>query len=354
MYVFGIILDCKEFDLAKGKQLLDLGIKKNYQSFFSRLSLSIVRVFYGFLASPEFGSKNPPPKTSQKWPETGEHIIIMSQPRRFAFIFPMASGHLNPSLPVARALVEGGHQVSYLCREQMRDAIEGTGAEFHDEVLEMPEMYEGRSPDMFGALTDMQKEYGLENENLMVAMMKLKEIMSEMMLPGILRWLKRLKAQVVVCCPLMNRDACLATEILKIPCVGLLTTAGPGSMASATKDFLHKMGLTVEECLEHRKNYQPLQECFQRLRAKYNVKIDYNDEMEPIGKCVVAINSIFTLVTTAEFLADPLPENLREIYEAAKTKFIYVGPLLDKAGAKRAAGHKFKEGEERGETTESH
>ena len=279
---------------------------------------------------------------------------MSSPPRRFAFIFPMASGHLNPSLPVARALVEGGHQVSYLCREQMRDAIEGTGAEFHDEVLEMPEMYEGRSPDMFGALTDMQKEYGLENENLMVAMMKLKEIMSEMMLPGILRWLKRLKAQVVVCCPLMNRDACLATEILKIPCVGLLTTAGPGSMASATKDFLDKMGLTVEECLEHRKNYQPLQECFQRLRAKYNVKIDYNDEMEPIGKCVVAINSIFTLVTTAEFLADPLPENLREIYEAAKTKFIYVGPLLDKAGAKRAAGHKFKEGEETpGETTKS-
>ena len=278
---------------------------------------------------------------------------MMSQPRRFAFIFPMASGHLNPSLPVARALVEGGHQVAYLCREQMRDAIEGTGAAFHDEVLEMPEMYEGRSPDMFGALTDMQKEYGLENDNMMVAMMKLKEIMSEMMLPGILRWLKRLKAQVVVCCPLMNRDACLATEILKIPCVGLLTTAGPGSMASLFEDSFDKMGLSVEECLEHRKNYRPLQECFQRLRAKYNLKIDYNDEMEPIGKCIVAINSVFTLVTTAEFLADPLPDNLRKIYEAAKTKFIYVGPLLDKAGAKRAAGHKFKEGETKGESTES-
>ena len=36
------------------------------------------------------------------------------------------------------------------------------------------------------------------------------------------------------------------------------------------------------------------------------------------------------------------PQDLQEIY-AAGTKFIYVGPLLDKAGAKRAAGHRFKE-----------
>jgi len=30
----------------------------------------------------------------------------------------------------------------------MREAIEGTGATFHDEVTAMPEMYEGRTPDM--------------------------------------------------------------------------------------------------------------------------------------------------------------------------------------------------------------
>eukprot|EP00438_Fugacium_kawagutii_P008071 Skav214649 [mRNA] locus=scaffold1763:547:1767:- [translate_table: standard] len=159
-------------------------------------------------------------------------------PQRFAFIFPMASGHLNPSLPIARELVTRGHEVHYLCREQMREAIEGTGAEFHDEVQQMPEMYEGRTPDMFGALTDVQKEYGLENECLMVAMMKVKEIMSEMMLPGMLRWLKSVRAQAVVCCPLMNREAGLSAEILRIPCVGLMTTAGPGSMALGFKDLM--------------------------------------------------------------------------------------------------------------------
>jgi len=90
----------------------------------------------------------------------------------------------------------------------------------------------------------------------------------EMMLPGLLRWLKSVNAQVVVCCPLLNREACWGAQITGIPCVGLMTTAGPGSMAHAMKDFLEKMGMTVEECLEHRKNYQPLQECFERLRSK--------------------------------------------------------------------------------------
>lgn len=258
----------------------------------------------------------------------------MTTPRRFAFIFPMASGH----------------EVHYLCREQMREAIEGTGATFHDEVTAMPEMYEGRTPDMFGALTDVTKEYGLEDDSLMVAMCKIKELMSEMMLPGLLRWLKSVNAQVVVCCPLMKKEACWGAQITGIPCVGLMTTAGPGSMAYAMKDFLEKMGMTIEECLEHRKNYQPLQECFERLRAKYGIKVAYNDDMEPCGKCSVAIDSAFTLVTTAEFLADPTPKDLQELYEAKRTKFVFVGPLLDKAGAKRAAGHKFTMEKETQET----
>lgn len=38
----------------------------------------------------------------------------------------------------------------------------------------------------------------------------------------------------------------------------------------------------------------------------------YNDEMEPVGKCAVALSSAFTLVTTAEFLADPVPDDLED------------------------------------------
>ena len=75
----------------------------------------------------------------------------MPEQRRFAFIFGMASGHINPSFPVARNLIRQGHEVHYMCREQMREPIEHTGARFHDEITSCPEMYEGREPDIFGA-----------------------------------------------------------------------------------------------------------------------------------------------------------------------------------------------------------
>ena len=56
----------------------------------------------------------------------------------------------------------------------------------------------------------------------------------------------------------------------------------------------------------------------------------------------MAKQSALTLVTTVDFLADPLSPELEKIYEEAQTEFVFVGPLLDKAGAKRAAGHKFQ------------
>jgi hypothetical protein len=53
--------------------------------------------------------------------------------------------------------------------------------------------------------------------------------------------------------------------------------------------------------------------------SRYGIKVAYNDDMEPCGKCSVAIDSAFTLVTTAEFLADPTPKDLQELYEATMT-----------------------------------
>ncbi|CAE7243246.1 yojK [Symbiodinium sp. CCMP2456] len=274
----------------------------------------------------------------------------------------MASGHINPSLPVARTLVEEGQEVHYLCREQMKDAIEDTGATFHSEIEELPEMYEGRNVDIFGCLSDLQKEYGLEEDPLFVAMFKIREIMQEMMLPGILRWLEKVGVDVVVLCPLMNKEACWAAQILGIPCVGIMTTAGPGSLRLATLEWLEKMGYTTERCLKEscakrlqvrleRRAYQPLLEAVDRLRAKYGLEIELDEEMAPVGMSVVAKQSALTLVTTVDFLADPLSPELEKIYEEAQTEFVFVGPLLDKAGAKRAAGHKFQK--EAGKEAES-
>ena len=312
-------------------------------------------------------------------------LVVMApvQPaRKFGFIFPMASGHINPSLPVARTLVEEGHEVNYLCREQMKEAIEDTGATFHSEIEALPEMYEGRQIDIFGCLTDLQKEYGLEDDPLFIAMFKLREIMQELMLPGILRWLREVQAEVVVICPLMNKEACWAAQILSLPCVGIMTTAGPGSLPYAMTEWLEQMGYTPERCLEEwhgltvtvvvqasqpstsakpcrliqhlmtcfwpeeRRAYQPVVDAIERLRDTYGLEITIDEEMVPLGVSVVALRSALTLVTTVEFLADPLSPELEKVYEEARTQFVYVGPLLDKAGAKRAAGHKFQSVEE--------
>lgn len=56
-----------------------------------------------------------------------------------AFVFPAASGHTNPSLPLARALVVRGWDVDYLHSPQFQEAIEDTGATFVDRDLAFKE-----------------------------------------------------------------------------------------------------------------------------------------------------------------------------------------------------------------------
>merc|ERR1719223_6000 len=52
--------------------------------------------------------------------------------------------------------------------------------------------------------------------------------------------------------------------------------------------------------------------------------------------------SALTLVTTCEDLQDPLPSELAREYHDGGARFEAVGPLLDVAGAHRAAGHRAK------------
>ena len=50
---------------------------------------------------------------------------------KYVFLPVPGYGHVNPTLPVARELVERGQQVSYYLPEEFRPAIEATGAAFH-------------------------------------------------------------------------------------------------------------------------------------------------------------------------------------------------------------------------------
>lgn len=69
---------------------------------------------------------------TREQPETvgGDLLVVlrgMADSLRFGFVFPMATGHLNPSLPIAAALRELKHEVHYLSRDEMRPMIEKTG-----------------------------------------------------------------------------------------------------------------------------------------------------------------------------------------------------------------------------------
>merc|ERR1712137_933869 len=93
--------------------------------------------------------------------------------------------------------------------------------------------------------------------------------------------------------------------------------------------------------MQARLNFQPLQDSVSRTEEKYKIDLDHSRALTPLGKLQACIQSSLTLVTTAEDLQDPVSKELDEVYAASGTRFEFLGPLLDKAGAKRAAGHKY-------------
>lgn len=86
----------------------------------------------------------------------------------------------------------------------------------------------------------------------------LHELAVELKLPGTLRWLREICADLVVCCPIVNLEAPLAAKVVQVPCVPLLTTAGPGSAKLFWENILRALGLTAEELLEERSQFQGL------------------------------------------------------------------------------------------------
>lgn len=49
-----------------------------------------------------------------------------------AFFNVLGSGHVNPTLPVVRALVARGDKVTYFTYPERKGDVEGAGAEFHN------------------------------------------------------------------------------------------------------------------------------------------------------------------------------------------------------------------------------
>lgn len=169
----------------------------------------------------------------------------------------------------------------------------------------------------------------------------------ELLLPGLLRWLQEVKADAIMYCPLLNGASAYAGKVLGIPSVALLTLAGPGSMAHLVKELLAASNLTEEKMLTIVDTYQPHLEAVRRLNEKYTLMLGRREGYEPIGYLAPLQHSVVTLVTTSEDLQDPTPPEVERAYQERGVAFEAVGPLLDKEGSRRSAGHKFhREGTE--------
>jgi len=265
---------------------------------------------------------------------------------RFLFVFPTASGPVNPSLPVARELQKLGHDVHYVIGEQMREAVEGTGATFHDEQEVHPEVFEGR--DINQVLQSLMKDYGLEGEQFMQADFQLQNLLREKSIPGIIRLLQDLKPAAVIYCPIFRLDAAVAARDQGIPHISLNTLAGPGAwfhvLEGTVKQLLH---MTLEELDQKMRDFKPGMEAYKRLQSKYGCFHGDGGLHKPFGMFELCACDAASLITTTEEFYDPTSPELQEAFARDNSRFIALGPLLDQAGAKRAVGHKLRHQEKK-------
>ena len=114
------------------------------------------------------------------------------------FVFPSASEHLNPLLPLARALVSRhGWAVEYVAIAQYRAPIEDTGAKFFDRDGICRER---GIEDVTAMVMATAKEYG---DPLPQWWLNFGSISAATLLPIYVDWFHSHGAQLVVYCPVL-------------------------------------------------------------------------------------------------------------------------------------------------------
>mmetsp|Transcript_95355 Transcript_95355/g.278811 ORF Transcript_95355/g.278811 Transcript_95355/m.278811 type:complete len:532 (-) Transcript_95355:222-1817(-) len=254
--------------------------------------------------------------------------------RTFAFVFPMMPGNLNPSLPIARHLCKQGHSVHYLCFKQFQDAICDTGAVFHDATTVESELYATRTPGALGAYEALEEEFGLSGRGYYCVQSLLANVHLELQLPGILRFLEAVKPNAVVYSPTINREAAMGAEVLKLPTIALNSFAGPGAYAAAVRKLCGELGFEELDTLV--KAFQPNLDAIHRLNATYGLSLKPGcsyGRLDPLPK--------LSIVTTLKALRHPEESDLAKAIQEAGADDLYLGPMLDVPGAKRAGGFKM-------------
>eukprot|EP00929_Paragymnodinium_shiwhaense_P015879 TRINITY_DN12398_c0_g1_i2.p1 TRINITY_DN12398_c0_g1~~TRINITY_DN12398_c0_g1_i2.p1 ORF type:complete len:508 (+),score=107.92 TRINITY_DN12398_c0_g1_i2:66-1589(+) len=263
----------------------------------------------------------------------------MASQMRVFFAMPAFAGHVNPTLGVARELVRLGVQVDFMCTcDNLKDAIEDTGSTFHRAADWQPEVYKGRhSEPPLGVGNSIMKECGVATRGSTAAAafearLKVNNVLLEMQLPGMLRFMEQMKPHAVVYDAMVSgtRDAYYAAKLLGIPTICVLTVAGPGTYAD---HVVH--GGSVEEL----RAQLLATDCHLAATARLNSTypgLTLPRYPEPCGLLEAADTPI--IVTTTQKLGQQAEPSLDAAYRSQGTSFHYFGPLLDQEGALRGGG----------------
>mmetsp|Transcript_876 Transcript_876/g.3226 ORF Transcript_876/g.3226 Transcript_876/m.3226 type:complete len:506 (+) Transcript_876:19-1536(+) len=257
------------------------------------------------------------------------------------FVFPQASGHVNPSLPLARALVSQGWAVEYLLTPQFKEAIEDTGATFFDRDDVCAEF---GVPDLTAMVKGTFAEY--DDAGALQWALNFGSIAAERLLPVYISWFRDREPHLVVYCPVLCQVAHFAALKLGIPDVSLLTASGPGFFdaaiaAAAGQAAVRGYAAGLVASIAANKANAAAAEA---IRATLGLDLTLNTAEPLISDYYTAVN----IVSTTAELADPMCAEDEEHYRAAGKTFAFVGPLLDVAGAKRAAGALQNSGQQAG------
>jgi len=245
------------------------------------------------------------------------------------FVFPSASGHINPSLPLARGLITRGWDVKFLSIPGFQKAIEDTGAVFVDRdsvcsqfgIDDVTAMVLGT----FGQYNDPSAAQWALNFG---------SIATQRLLPVYIDWFRGLCPQLVVYCPVLCAVAHLAATHLNIPDVSVLTAAGPGFFDAAMKSSPGASASSLIGTVKANAANALAVAAIQKELAQPDLRLNTDLSQPLICDYYTATN----LVTTTAELADELNERDAEWYSTHGKEFVFVGPLLDQAGAQRCGG----------------
>ncbi|CAK9096048.1 unnamed protein product [Durusdinium trenchii] len=225
------------------------------------------------------------------------------------FVFPGAAGHVNPSLPIARRLVQQGYQVEYVCSEALRAPIAATGATFRDVDFVVVPRAAGDVSSAREMIVSTLQAY--EDPGANAWALNFGSLAASKLIPIFVDFLRELAPKLLVYCPVLCSYAHLAASHLKIPDVSLLTASGPGFWDAA---FTTHGGSAKQLCEAIGKNAAN-NKAVQEIRAflgKPELKLNTS---EPL---ICDYYTRLNLVTTIPSLADPLNDADAQFYREAR------------------------------------